>query len=136
VDPNEIIGSFTGGLAVFMIFIMPIAAIVGTLIVIGVGIRSRHRERMRMIEQGILPPPPRQRKGNYYALLITGVIFLAFGIGMTLLGLIGHDDQYEPGIIFGSTGLGMVVCFIVIRRLNRDRREAGTGQSPDRLPPA
>jgi hypothetical protein len=117
-------GGFVGGLAVFMLFALPIAAIVGTLIIIGMGIRRRHHERMKMIEQGILPPPPRKRKGNYFALLITGAILFAFGIGMFLVGNISEEGDMTPGLIFGFVGLAMITCFIIIRRLNRKERES------------
>lgn len=136
MNPSDLMGGFVGGLAVFMIFALPIAAIVGTLIVIGMGVRRKHLERMKMIEQGILPPPPRKKAGNYYALLITGMILFFFGIGMLLLGLFSDEGDLEPAFIMGSVGLGMLICFVIIRVLNKRTRENETAPGSDRPPDA
>ncbi len=134
MDPAALMSSFTGTLAVFMVFFIPIIAIVAIMAVILTALRRRHKERMKMIEQGLMPPAP-QRSGNYYPLLITGAIFFAFGLGMTILGLAGQSSEFEPGAIFGSIGLGMLICFIVIRVLNRKKR-ARLEEPPTHRPPA
>ena len=134
MDPAEIMSSFTGTLAVFMVFFIPILAIIAVMAIILTAVRRKHKERMKMIEQGLMPPLPR-RSGNYYALLITGAISFAFGLGMTILGIAGRSDEYEPGAIFGSTGLAMLICFVVIRALNR-KKAARSEDGPNGRPPS
>jgi hypothetical protein len=124
VTTEAFFSSITGIVAIVMIFGLPIIAILATLIIVMAASRSRHRERMKMIEQGIVPPAPaRRRTGNYYALLITGAILFAFGLGMGLVSLISEEAELEPGFIFGSVGLAMLVCFVIIRALNKRRQQ-------------
>jgi hypothetical protein len=115
--------SFTGVVAVILIFGIPILAIIATLAIVLGALKYRHRQRMRMIEQGMMPAPPKARKGNWYALLISGSILFAFGIGMFLVGALTDEAEMEPGLVFGCIGLAMLACFVVIRVLNKKRRE-------------
>jgi hypothetical protein len=124
VNPAAVMTSFTGVVAVILIFAIPIIGIIATLAIVLGALKYRHRQRMKMIEQGMMPAPPKARKGNWYALLITGSILLAFGFGMFMVGVLTDEGEMEPGLVFGCVGLAMLVCFIVIRALNRTRREA------------
>jgi hypothetical protein len=133
VSTESFFSPITGMVAVVMLFGLPIIAILATLLIILISGRARHLERMKMIEQGIAPPAPaRRRTGNYYALLITGAIFFMFGLGMGLVSLASDEADLEPGFIFGSVGLGMLVTFVVIRILNRRQQRQS---APPELPP-
>jgi hypothetical protein len=133
VSTESFFSPITGIVAVVMLFGLPIIAILATLLIILISGRARHLERMKMIEQGIAPPAPtRRRTGNYYALLITGTIFFTFGLGMGLVSLISDEAELEPGFIFGSVGLGMLVTFVIIRVLNRRQQQR---TAPTELPP-
>lgn len=123
--------SITGIVAIVMIFGLPIIAILATLVIVMAASRARHRERMKMIEQGIVPPAPaRRRAGNYYPLLITGAVFFTFGLGMGLVSLVSDEAELEPGFIFGSVGLGLLVTFIIIRVMNRRQQQAPPAEPP------
>ena len=124
MNPADVMNSFTGAVAVILIFGIPILGIIATLAIVLGALKYRHRQRMKMIEQGMMPAPPKARKGNWYALLITGSILFAFGFGMFMVGVLTDEGEMEPGLVFGCVGLAMLVCFIVIRALNKKRREA------------
>jgi len=68
-----------------------------------------------MIEQGMMPPPPRKQKGNYYGLLITGAILFAFGLALFAGEMARQGNDYTGGFIFGFIGLAMLACFAIIR---------------------
>lgn len=122
-----VIESLAAPLAVTLALGMPIIGILAGLVLILVIARNRHRERMKMIEQGLLPPQP-GRTGNYYALLITGIILFTLGLGLFLLQLFTPKPDFGGAFILGFPGLGMLACFIIIRKLNRKPR-------PDPNPP-
>jgi hypothetical protein len=128
MDPSSILNSFTGVVAIVLIFGLPIIAIalIAGLILSVSG--KRHKERMKMIEQGLMPVPPPKRTGNYYPLLIVGSIFTAFGFALLAAELASRSGDLEGGFIFGFIGLAQIICFVVIR-LMRKRDNAG-------LPPA
>lgn len=133
-DPSSILESATGIVAIVMIFGLPIVAILTTLAIVLVVTRHRHRERMKMIEQGIMPPPPtRTRSGNFYALLITGAILFAFGLGMFLVGVLTDEGELEPGLVFGTVGLALLVCFFFIRANRRRKERLVATQTPGSL---
>ena len=119
MDPASVLNSVTGVVAVTLIFGIPILAIIATLVIVFAAINRSHRERMKMIEQGMVPALPKRCSGNYYALLITGATFLAFGLAMLVLSLVSTAGEWEPALIFGFVGAALLVCWGVIRRLNR-----------------
>lgn len=121
-----VIESLAAPLAVTLALGLPIIGILAGLVLILVIARNRHRERMKMIEQGMLPPQ-RTRTGNYYPLLITGAILFAFGLGLFLLQLLSPKPDFDGAFILGFPGLAMLACFIIIRKLR--------GKRPDATPP-
>jgi len=82
VNPSAIIDSATGIVVVALIFAVPIIAVIAAFAITLSVVNARHKERMKMIEQGIDAAPPRKQKGNYYGLMITGAIFFAFGLAL------------------------------------------------------
>jgi preprotein translocase subunit YajC len=135
MDPSSFMSSFTGILAVAMSLGIPVLAIIATMAIIMAVIRTRNRERMKMIEQGILPPPAKKKTGNYYTLLVWGAILLAFGLAMSVAELVVHDGTIIAGLIFSFIGLAMLVCFIIIRTL-RKKDQAAPEPTEDEEPPA
>jgi len=134
MDPSSVLESATGIIAIVMIFGLPVVAILATMAIVLVAVRHRSRERMKMIEQGILPPPSkRTRSGNFYGLLITGAVMFAFGIGMFLLSILSDEGEMEPALIFGTIGLALLGCFVFIRA-NKRKKEQLAAAEP--LPPA
>ncbi len=132
MDPANFVNSVTGIVAITMVFAVPILAIIATMAIIMAVVGRRHKERMKMIEQGMMPPPPRKQKGNYYGLMITGAIFFAFGLAMFAAALVGQENDYTPGFIFGFIGLAMLACFAIIRVV---RKNEPAGNNGDHQPP-
>jgi hypothetical protein len=132
VDPSAFANSITGMIAVVMVFAVPIIAVIAVLAIIMAVVGRRHKERMKMIEQGMMPPPPRKQKGNYYGLLITGAIFLAFGLALFAAELASKGNDFGGGFIFGFIGLAMLACFAIIRVA----RKKEPADQPENHPPA
>ena len=120
MDPASFFSSITGVVIVAIIFAVPIIAVIAVMAIIMAVVGRRHKERMKMIEQGMMPPPPRKQKGNYYGLMITGAIFFAFGLAMFAAVLAGQESDFTPGFIFGFVGLAMLACFAIIRVVRKN----------------
>ena len=138
MNPSAVMNSLTGVTAIVMIFGLPIVAVVGAFVVAVAISGKKHRERMKMIEQGMMPPPNRRRTGNFYALLIIGAIFFAFGLALFFGQLAGHGSDFTGGFIFGFIGLAMLACFAIIRRARKNEPADKTDAcqpTPPLLPP-
>lgn len=128
MDPSAFFDSLTGIIIVAIILAVPILSVIAVLAVTLAVVNRRHKERMKMIEQGMMPAPPPKRTGNYYALLIVGSIFTAFGLALLGTALASHDSDLAGGFIFGFIGIAQIICFVIIRMM---RRQENAG-----LPPA
>jgi len=135
MDPANFVNSVTGIVVVAMTFAVPIIAIIATMAVIMAVVGRRHKERMKMIEQGMMPPPPRKQKGNYYGLMITGAIFFAFGLALFVAELAGSGKVDEGGLIFGFIGLAMLACFAIIRVARKNEPADRIDAYPPAPPP-
>ena len=135
MDPSVFFDSVTGIVAIVMIFGVPIIAIIAALAIVISVVNRRHKERMKMIEQGMMPPPPRKQKGNYYGLMITGAIFLAFGLAQFVAKLAGSGRISEGGLIFGFVGLAMLACFAIIRMAQKNEPADRIEDRPPAPPP-
>ena len=138
MDPTNFVNSVTGIIAIVMIFGVPIIAIIAALAIVMSVVNRRHKERMKMIEQGMMPPPPRKQKGNYYGLMITGAILFAFGLALFAGELASRGNDFTGGFLFGFIGLAMLACFAVIRVARKsepaDMPNYGSPEPPP-LPP-
>jgi hypothetical protein len=114
MEPEQFLNSVIGGIAVVGAFAVPIAAILITAVIVISLTNKRHLERMKMIEAGIMPPPPR-RVQNRYGLLITGAIFFAFGLALLIGELAAGNHDLTGGLIFGFVGLALLACYVLIR---------------------
>jgi hypothetical protein len=138
VNPSAYLNTFTGIFAIAMVFAVPIISVITFMAIVLAVVNRRHKERMKMIEQGMIPPPPRQQKGNYYGLMITGAIFSAFGLALVAGELASRGNDFKGGFMFAFIGLAMLACFAVIRAARKnepadrieDRRPA-----PPPMPP-
>ncbi len=138
MDPSSFVNSVTGIAVVAIVFAVPIIAVIAVLAIILAVVNRRHKERMKMIEQGMMPPPPRKQKGNYYGLLIAGAIIFAFGLALFAAALAGATKDFEGGFIFGFVGLAMLACFAIIRLARKNEptdRIEDHPSSPPPLPP-
>ncbi len=138
MDPSSFFNSITGIVVVAIVFAVPIISVIAAMAIILAVVNRRHKERMKMIEQGMMPPPPRKQKGNYNGLLITGAIFFAFGLALFVAELAGGGKVDEGGFIFGFIGLALLGCFAIIRvaRKNEPTDKTDSGKpEPPTLPP-
>jgi len=135
VDPNNFVNSVTGIIAIVMIFGVPMIAIIAALAIVMSVVNRRHKERMKMIEQGMMPPPPRKQKGNYYGLMITGAILFAFGLALFAGELASRGNDFTGGFLFGFIGLAMLACFAVIRVARKNEPAGNNGAYPPPPPP-
>jgi hypothetical protein len=134
MDPSTFFGSITGIVVVAIVFAVPIISVIAAMSIILAVVNRRHRERMKMIEQGMMPPPPRKQEGNYYGLMITGAIFLAFGLALFVAEL-STGKVSEGGLIFGFIGLAMLACFAIIRMARKNEPADNGGAYPPAPPP-
>ena len=133
MNPAAFLDSATGIAVVAIVFAVPIISVIAAMAIVLAVVNRRHKERMKMIEQGMMPPPPRRQPGRYFGLLITGAIFFAFGLALFAAALAGQDGDYTGGFIFGFIGLAMLACFAVIRVARKN--EPADKPEPDKPPP-
>lgn len=109
--------------------ISTIALPIATVLVLGFKkLDSEHKQRMGLIQQGIIPPnePKRKNAPNRYSSLRNGVILIALGIGIIVgfLGsnylVIGEDNPYLFVIasIVLFLGIGYTVFFLITNNSN------------------
>lgn len=116
--------------------LVPVIAILTTIglpiatgLVLGViSMRSKHRERMGLINQGIIPPdtPERKASPNRMVSLRNGIVLMSIGVGLVVGYLFGHfvlenDEVFMFWVLAASVllflGLGYLVYFYVTRNM-------------------
>ena len=112
----------TGIFAIISIFALPM---ITAMVLIYKKLSSVHKERMGMIQQGIIPPnePKRKSTPNRYRSLRNGIILIGLGIGFIvgILGtnylIIGEDNPFL--FVIASTvlflGIGYTVFFLITK---------------------
>lgn len=106
---EDIIGKFTGLVVVTLLFGAPPAAIV---LIYYFARRSKHAERLALIEKGVDPSVYMNEQSSSYLALMWGLLLVGIGLG-AFLGYILSDYAYmEAGfvvptlaLIFGGLGL-------------------------------
>lgn len=99
-------------------------------------IKSRHAERMGLINQGIIPPdsPRKKSEPNRLVSLRNGIVLIALGIGIMVGFLcseylvIGQGNEFwvtGASVVF-FLGVGYLVYFLIVQRMpvNRLKEEA------------
>ena len=111
-----------GIIAIISIFALPM---ITAMVLIYKKLSSVHKERMGMIQQGIIPPnePKRKSTPNRYRSLRNGIILIGLGIGFIvgILGtnylVIGEDNPFL--FVIASTvlflGIGYTVFFLITK---------------------
>lgn len=131
MDPAVFLTSFTGIVAIVMVFGIPIVTMIAAAIVILSLSRRKHLERMKMIEQGIMPPPPQHtRTGNYYALLVTGAVLLAFGLGLVVVEFATGGNDFDS-LPFAFVGAALLVIWPVMKARSKRRAQADQPKPPE-----
>ena len=110
--------------AIIVVIGLPIA----TGLVIGLtSVKNDHRERMGLIEQGIIPPSRTKQKStpNRLVSLRNGIVLIALGIGIIVGFLcseylvIGQGNQFwvtGASVVF-FLGVGYLIYFLVTRKM-------------------
>jgi hypothetical protein len=114
----------------FVVFLVPIIALVVTFLLGKRHIEARKIERLAMIERGIdasLFDSGSESTKKYRALRL-GMMFGGVGLGLIIgafvaLGIYAHNQEYHPLLILGSAslfgGLGLLAYYLVVRRFER-----------------
>ena len=119
-------------IAIISAVALPIA---GTFIVAFKKINSDHKERMGLIQQGIIPPQEVKRKGtpNRYRSLRDGIILISLGIGLILGFLFANnlDIGAESFWVIAASvvfflGIGYLVFFMMTKN-RADVKDINTG---------
>ena len=119
MDPME---SLIAIIAVVSIFALPL---ITALVLIFKKVDTVHKERMGLIQQGIIPPKITKKKENpnRYTSLRNGIILVAIGIGVTV-GIICTETlvfaESEPFLFTTAStilflGIGYLVFFMITR---------------------
>ncbi|HTN68619.1 MAG TPA: DUF6249 domain-containing protein [Dysgonamonadaceae bacterium] len=109
-------------ISILSIFALPI---ITALVLIFKKISSTHKERMGLIEQGIIPPnePKRKRTPNRYVSLRNGIVLIALGIGV-IVGFLGTNylviGENNPFLFLVASvilflGVGYTVFFLITK---------------------
>lgn len=124
----EVLAVFIPIIAILSTVALPI--IVGSILIFN-KINSTHKERMGLIQQGIIPPdspkqkPKQQTTPNRYVSLRNGIILISLGIGFIagFLGInylvIGEDNPFFflAASIVLFLGIGFLVFFLITRNV-------------------
>ena len=117
-----------GIIAIISIFALPM---ITAMVLIFKKISSTHKERMGMIEQGIIPPnepkrkPKQQSTPNRYVSLRNGIILVTLGIGF-IVGFLGIQylviGEENPFFFLAASivlflGIGYLVFFLITRKV-------------------
>lgn len=112
--------------------LIPIAFFAAVAVPVYEHIRSRHRERMALIEKGIVTEDVKYlysssaMKSNPYGALKWGLIFVFVGIGILIpLLLMNIFDTDDPTLIFALVPIGAGVALLIFYRIALKRQSEG-----------
>jgi len=94
-------------------------------------IRSRHRERMALIEKGIVGEDVKYlysgstAKSNPYGALKWGLIFVFVGVGILIAQLLWAFLDADEGIYFALISIGAGVALLLFYRIALKRQKEG-----------
>jgi hypothetical protein len=115
--------------------LIPIIAIIATFSTIGIPlyshIRTRHRERMALIEKGIVTEDVQYlysrpaAKSNPYGALKWGLILVFVGVGLLLAQIISALMNVEAVIYLALVSIGAGTALIIFYRIALKRQSEG-----------
>lgn len=116
-------------------FLIPIFLFGGTAVVLWKFVDARHRERMSIIEKGLVKEDLKYLytrgvwKSNPYSSLKWGMLAGFIGIGVLISAFLSpyfwsHGDQITVGMIFLFGGLGLVTFYLIARKkMDEDEKQ-------------
>src|SRR5262249_51416474 len=137
VDMDDTLAKVAPGIVMMLIPVMAVSGSFAVVLLwIYAGIRRRdlaHRERLAMIEKGLVPPAPPQRPENGSFSRRSGITLIGIGLGLALFFFSrGWATNTREAMAFGPAIGGMFVLFGVASLVNAaiDRRKQ-TSESPE-----
>ena len=124
----DVLAVFIPIIAILSTVALPV--IVGSILIFN-KINSTHKERMGLIQQGIIPPvtpkpkPKQQTTPNRYVSLRNGIILISLGIGF-IAGFLGIKylviGEESPIFFFAASillflGIGFLVFYLITRNV-------------------
>jgi len=100
---------------------IPISAIVGFFVFIGLLVKNHNKKVMAMIEKGIYEPKPSNFKWDILLLFI-GIIlaFVGPGVSITVVGFFGIESwAVMTGLIPFCLGLALIAFYIVYKKIKK-----------------
>lgn len=96
-----------------------------------ISIKSEHRERMGLINQGIIPPERLKRKPNpnRYVSLRNGILLVAIGVGI-IVGFVSANNlalgEYSEFWVIAASivfflGVGFLTYFLITRNMVEEK---------------
>lgn len=120
-----IVGVLIVFITIFGVFILPIGSFSYVMYYL---LKTRNKERMELIKQGIIPSSQTKAAPNKFTALRNGCLFIALAIGI-FVGLIvdyflDYSDMGSFLIMLSSSimflGIGYVVFYLLVRNKNAD----------------
>ncbi len=128
-----------------LIPLLAIICVIGLPVVTGLvlgiqWIQARNKERMGLINQGIIPPDsPKRRRStpNQLVSLRNGIVLIALGIGIIVGFLCSEHLAFGHGSTFWVTGasvvfflgVGYLTYFLVVQKMSHlEQRETGESE--------
>lgn len=118
---------FYEGITAILAILLAVGLPILTALLISLAsIKSKHRERMGLINQGIIPPDTVKQKAtpNRFVSLRNGIVLVSLGFGL-LLGFVLSDnfakDESQIFYIMSSSvvfflGVGYLIYFVLTRK--------------------
>ncbi|MFA6470148.1 MAG: DUF6249 domain-containing protein [Bacteroidota bacterium] len=115
--------------------IIPIFLFGGTAAVLWKYFDSRHKERMTIIEKGLVDENLRHLyagfsgKTNPYSSLKYGMLAAFIGVGILVSAFLSqifymHEEQITTGIIFLFAGMGLITFYVIAKkRMAEEQKE-------------
>ncbi|MFC4674869.1 DUF6249 domain-containing protein [Dysgonomonas termitidis] len=115
--------------------IIPIVAILSSVALpIGFGmflglksIASKHKERMELIKQGIIPPDQRKPTPNKYRSLRNGILCIGIALGLIIALIISKTMNLSEDQAFWVVGSGVLLflglAYVTFYMLVKDKKE-------------
>ena len=122
---EEILALLIPIIAILAIFVVPVVVIAWVIISL---VKSRSKERMGLIGQGIEPKVQRKAAPNKYTTLRNGCLFIGLAIGLIVGMIVDWNLDYSDigsflimltsSILF--LGIGYIIFFMLVRNKNMD----------------
>lgn len=127
------------GIIAMLALLLAVGLPILTALLIGLeAIKSKHKERMGLINQGIIPPDTVKVKANpnRYVSLRNGIVLISLGIGMFVGYMVAMKYTTQDSQVFYIMlssivlflGFGYLVYFLITRKMYLSHEEQDVAQ--------